>query len=81
MIVNDALICPECGNEIDGRMADWGMLDGETHRFHCDECGVVVDVTACMEYTVRWETGNEHGGPYDRALRVNAHGGRPDPRL
>ncbi|MGN2359530.1 hypothetical protein ACTFPW_09090 [Bifidobacterium longum subsp. longum] len=55
--MNDALICPECGNEIDGRMADWGMLDGETHRFHCDECGVVVDVTACMEYTVRWETG------------------------
>lgn len=54
MIWNDALICPECGNEIEGRMADGGMLDGETRTFHCGECGTALTVTAhvTVEYTV-----------------------------
>lgn len=59
MIVNDALICPECGNEIDGRMADWMMQDGQSRTFHCDECGTALTVTAHVkvDYTVRGESG------------------------
>lgn len=58
MIVDGALICPECGNEIDGSMADWMMQDGETRTFHCGECGTALTVTVHVkvDYTVRRES-------------------------
>lgn len=55
MIRGDALFCPQCGSEIDGRLADWDMRDGESRMFHCGQCGSALTVTAHIEvsYTVR----------------------------
>lgn len=55
MIRGGALFCPQCGSEIDGRLADWDMRDGESRMFHCGQCGSALTVTAHIEvsYTVR----------------------------
>lgn len=55
MIRGDALFCPQCGSEIDGRLADWGMRDGQSRMFRCEQCGSVLTVTAhiVVSYTVR----------------------------
>ena len=55
MIRGDALFCPQCDSEIDGRLADWDMRDGESRMFHCEQCGSSLTVTAHIEvsYTVR----------------------------
>lgn len=55
MIGGDALFCPQCGSEIDGRLVDWGMQDGESRMFRCGQCGSALTVTKhiVVSYTVR----------------------------
>lgn len=55
MIRGDALFCPQCGSEVDERLADWDMRDGQSRMFRCERCGSVLTVTAhiVVSYTVR----------------------------